>query len=221
MSHFANFGGFGESFILGHLYSFVTRRSTRNQLAVTEPPHLRTSSKLNATISHHAKPGDGGCNTSGAMSQWDVVRPCQPPEILALQTGPMCGASESLRSRAKMPVSKGIQRIPKAVPVHFLFCIGPNKQSSKFPLGLEHIVNMLKYIDLHKLKHFTASRKPQTTPCTNTTASQAPPEPGTLGIGPRHLSKRLNCCLERRFSIRESTWAFVCNTFKPGLTKHI
>ena len=156
MSHFANFGGFGESWILGHVYSFVTRRSTRNQLAVTEPPHLRTSSKLNATISHHAKPGDGGCNTSGAMSQWDVVRPCQPPEILALQTGPMCGASESLRSRAKMPVSKGIQRIPKAVPVHFLLWIGPNQQASKFPLGLEHIVNMLNYIDLHNIKHFTA-----------------------------------------------------------------
>ena len=78
MSHFANFGGFGESLILGHLYSFVTRRSTRNQLAViilrysslnqfvnqarrirgkvTEPPHLRTSSKLNA--SHDKTPSE-------------------------------------------------------------------------------------------------------------------------------------------------------------------
>ena len=31
-----------------------------------------------------------------------------------------------------------------------------SEQASKFPLGLEHIVNMLNYIDLHNIKHFTA-----------------------------------------------------------------
>ena len=148
---------------------------------------------MQVTISHHAKPGDGGCNTSGAMSQWDVVRPCQPPEILALQTGPMCGASESLRSRAKMPVSKGIQRIPKASkgfqrPFPSISCFElvrtcPNQQSSKFPLGLEHIANRLNYIDLHKIKHFTAFVW-QTAPTHSHPSSFVPPHMPCLSKQP-------------------------------------
>ena len=76
-----------------------------------------------------------------------VVHPCQP-EVLALQIGPMCGASESERSRAKMPVSKDTRQRP--FPSISCFELVPNQQSS-FPLWFDH--NALNYIDLHKMKH--------------------------------------------------------------------